>query len=186
MINGDMESEVKLKSATMFTTTHHNACKLVDNCKFYPQVLVATSRCIGAGLDSSAFYSVICIGFSTSILDMIQEMGRCGRNCINNGSNPSDGFYLFISLQDFVYHNERLYNPTNNNSWKHNGRVIDYDAQIQLQRNNLIKVLVFVYLNNNCWHMILERESGSPLEPPSSEHRQCRRACPSCLGVLLV
>ena len=184
MINGDMESEVKLKSATMFTTHINNPRELVDGCKFYPRVLIATSSCIGAGLDSSYVYSVIRIGFPTSLLDMIQEMGRCGRNRSNDGTDPSDNFYLFLSLQDFVYLNERLYNPTDNNTRQHNGRVIDYGSQIQLQRKNLIKVLSFVYLNNNCWHMTLEQNSGSPLEPPSSQHRQCGRACPTCLAKL--
>ena len=184
MINGDMESEVKLKSATIFTSHINNARELVDNFKFYPRVLIATSSCIGAGLDSRSVYCVIRIGFPTSILDMIQEMGRCGRTRSNDGSNPSDDLYLFISLNDFVYLNERLYNSTDNNNRNHNGRVIDYDAQIQLQRKNLLNVLSFVYLNNNCWHMILERESGSPLEPPSAHPRKCTRACPACLSML--
>ena len=182
MINGDMESEVKLKSATMFTTHINNPRGLVDDSKFYPRVLIATSSSIGAGLDSRDVYSVIRIGFPTSVLDMIQEMGRCGRNRSNDGTDPSDNFYLFISLQDFVYLNERLYNPTDKNIQQHNGRVIDYATQIILQRKNLIEVLAFVYLNNNCWYMNLEATSGSPLEPPSSQHRRCGKACPVCVA----
>ena len=106
MINGEMESEVKLISATTFTDEATNPRSIIDNNEFYPRVLIATSSCIGAGLDSSSVFSVIRVRFPTSILDMIQEMGRCGRNRNNDGTEPSDDFFLFLSLQDFVYLNE--------------------------------------------------------------------------------
>ena len=181
MINGDMESEVKLQSATTFTHDSNETSDLIKNNKFYPRVLIATSSCIGAGLDSSSVFSVIRIGFPTSILDMIQEMGRCGRNRSNDGTDPTDEFYLFLSLQDFVYLNERLYVENENDIKTHNGRVINYEDQINLQRKNLIKILSFVYLNTSCWHMVLERESGCPLQPPALQEDPCKSACPCCL-----
>ena len=182
MINGDMESEVKLISATTFTSEATNPRETLDENKYYPRVLIATSSCIGAGLDSSSVYSVIRIGYPTSILDLIQEMGRCGRNRINDGTNPSDEFYLFVSLRDFIYLNERLYDNNDQESRSFNARVIDYETQRQLQRKNLLKVIHFIYLNNTCWHEILENESGTPLEPPSSVRTSCDRACPYCLN----
>ena len=108
MINGDMDSEVKLVSATTFTSETNNPRDKIDKNEFYPRVLIATSSCIGAGLDSSLVYSVVRIGFPTSILDLIQEMGRCGRSRCNDGANPTDDFFLFLSLSDFMYLNERL------------------------------------------------------------------------------
>ena len=40
---------------------------------------------------------------------MIKKMGRCGRTRNDDGTNPTDIFFLFLSLQDFIYLNERLY-----------------------------------------------------------------------------
>ena len=145
MINGDMESEVKLMSATTFTSNPSNPCENIDTDIFYPRVLIATSSCIGAGLDSSSVYSVVRIGFPTSLLDLIQEMGRCGRNRINDGTNPTDNYYLFLSLRDFIYLNERLYESNDDESINNNARVINYEVQRQLQRNNLLKVLHVIY-----------------------------------------
>ena len=109
MRNGDMESEVKLVSATTFTADIPNPRDLIDNNKFPPRVLIETSSCIRSGLHSSSVFSVIRVGFPKSILDMIQEMGRCGRTRNDDGTNPTDIFFLFLSLQDFIYLNERLY-----------------------------------------------------------------------------
>ena len=184
MINGDMESEVKLMSATTFTSNPSNPRENIDKDVFYPRVLIATSSCIGAGLDSSSVYSVVRIGFPTSLLDLIQEMGRCGRNRINDGTNPTDNYYLFLSLRDFIYLNERLYESNDDESINNNARVINYEAQRQLQRNNLLKVLHVIYLNRTCWHQLLENESGSPLEPPSSQPTSCKGACPFCLSMI--
>jgi len=181
MITGEMESEVKLISATTFTTEQSDPRSIIDNNEFYPRILIATSSCIGAGLDSSSVFSVIRVGFPTSILDMIQEMGRCGRNRNNDGTNPSDDFILFLSLQDFVYLNERLYDDSDSDDGSGSSRVIDYESQIQLQERNLLKVASFVYLKSTCWHSTLEEESGSPLEPPVANRPHCMKSCPACL-----
>ena len=181
MINGDMESEVKLVSSTTFTSVIENPREKIDKNEFYPRVLIATSSCIGAGLDSSFVYSVVRIGFPTSILDLIQEMGRCGRSRLNDGANPSDDFYLFLSLTDFIYLNERLYQDADDDTRNKSTRIMDYDTQLQLQRNKLLEVLRLIYLSNTCWHISLEKQSGSPLEPPSSQVISCKGACPNCL-----
>lgn len=96
--NGGMESEVKLLSATALAAGTPNPHVLIQNNEFYPRVLIAMSSCIGAGLDSSLVCSAARGGFPASILDMIQEMGRCGRSRNNDGSNPTDDFFLFLSL----------------------------------------------------------------------------------------
>jgi len=63
----------------MFTKIVDNAEELVNSNSFYPRILMATAESIGAGLDSVDVYSVVRVEFSTSILEMVQEMGRCDR-----------------------------------------------------------------------------------------------------------
>ena len=183
-MNGGMESEVKLMSATRFTSNATNPHESINNNAFYPRALIATSSFIGAGLESSSVHSVIRIGCPTSVLDLIQEMGRCGRNRVNDGTNPTDNFYLFLSLRDFTCLNERLHNSNNDESRNDNSRVIEFEEQRQLQRNNLLEVTNIICLNNTCWHQLLENESGSPLQPPSSMTNSCKVACPFCLGIM--
>ena len=47
---------------------------------------------------------------SSSIIDMVQEMGRCGQS--SGRSRPEvlleDNFNVFFSLEDYVYLNQRL------------------------------------------------------------------------------
>ena len=92
IIQGDMKAEVKLVSAQMFTKTVDNAEELVN-----PRILMATAGSIDAGFDLVDVYSVVRVGFSTSILDMVQEMGRCGRGRWNDNNLVTDDFHLLLS-----------------------------------------------------------------------------------------
>ena len=74
----------------------------------YPRILVATAICIGNGLDLDDFYCVVYIGFSTSIINCVQEMGRRGRRNANP-VDSKDQFDIFANLQDFVNFNQGLY-----------------------------------------------------------------------------
>ena len=47
--------------------------------------MLGTSGCIGAGLDCDDVHLVCRIGLATSVLNLIQEMGRCERE----GNNAS-------------------------------------------------------------------------------------------------
>ena len=49
------------------------------------------------------------ISLPTSTLDLIQIMGRRVRNLLTDGANPTDDFFLFLSLSDFVHLNESLH-----------------------------------------------------------------------------
>ena len=71
IIQGDMKAEVKFVSAQMFTKTVDNAEELVNNNSFYPSILMATAGSIGTCLDLADVYSVVRVGFSTSILEMV-------------------------------------------------------------------------------------------------------------------
>ena len=115
VIQGDLQPEVKFVSAEQFTRVVDHPQQLIDTNQFYPRILLATDGCIGAGLDSADVYSVCRVGFPTSITNMVQEMGRCGRGRIENNRDGSDtitdNLYLKLTLDDYVYLNQRLYLP---------------------------------------------------------------------------
>ena len=48
------------------------------------------------------------IGFPSSVIDMVQEMGRCGRGRASI-TGFTDDYFLKLSLDGFVYLNQRLY-----------------------------------------------------------------------------
>ena len=109
LIKGDLEPDMKQVNDEKFIEEVHNPDQFIEDNELYPQVLIGTSSCIGTGLDSSSVYSVMRIGFPTSIINMIQEMGRCGCGRSNDGSTPSDLFSLCVRLNDYTYLHERLY-----------------------------------------------------------------------------
>ena len=79
---------------------------------FNPRFLIGTPGCIGAGLDCDQVHLVCRVGMPNSILDFIQEMGRCGRNrgppSLSN-TISSDWYSLSINLKDYVYLIERIF-----------------------------------------------------------------------------
>ena len=111
IIQGDLQPEVKFVSAQQFTQHIVDPQLLLDKNAFYPRILLATAGCIGAGLDSADVYTVIRVGFPSGILDMVQEIGRCGCGRITTSGTHTDNFHLLLSLEDFVYLNQRLYLP---------------------------------------------------------------------------
>ena len=128
------------------------------------------------GLDSSDIYSVCRIGSPSSVIDMVQDMGRCGYGCVSTDGFTDDVF-LKVSLEDFVYFNQRLYLP-----W---GKVAPYvvtilsDSEtINMQRCCLLDLLKMILLNEDCWHKTLEETIGNPLEPPVIDFASCGDACP--------
>lgn len=66
-------------SAERFIQVMSNPEELINSNKLYPGILIATAGSIGAGLDSPDVYLVCQASFPTSIFEMVQEMGRCGR-----------------------------------------------------------------------------------------------------------
>ena len=74
-IHGSMEPEVKFSTAKSFTLSLHRT----STDTVFPRILVATEGCIGAGLDSDSVHLIVHIGFPLSIMDLMQEMVRCGR-----------------------------------------------------------------------------------------------------------
>ena len=76
---------------------------------FSPRILFATVGCIGAGLDCESAHLVLRLSFPSSMLDLVQEMGRCGRG--RNDDNPatSDTFVILINVFDFLCMVKRMH-----------------------------------------------------------------------------
>lgn len=101
LITGNLEPELKLLCTKEFAK-HANEDFVIDEDTLCPRALFATAGCIGAGLDSSNAHSVIRMGFPSSAIDIVQEMGRCGRERTNKESKPSDNFTIVIDLNDYA------------------------------------------------------------------------------------
>ena len=118
---------------------------------------------------------------------MVQEMGRCGRGRIENNRDGSDtitdNLYLKLTLDDYVYLNQRLYLPQPKNGL---GviTILSQEATIDMQRSNLIALLQMIVLKGDCWHNMLEDIIGNPLEPPAIDLTSCGDACPFCSDTL--
>ena len=84
IINGELPSEWKLISSQLFTNKRYNLDEQMANNLFTPRILIATSGCIGAGLDCSDVVLVMRDGFPTSMIDFVQEMRCCGRSTDGN------------------------------------------------------------------------------------------------------
>ena len=182
LIKGDLESDMKRVNAERFTEEVYNPDEILENNDFYPRVLIATSSCIGAGLDSSAVYSVLRIGFPTSLINMIQEMGRCGRGRTNDGSSPTDLFSLCIKLNDYVYLQERLFTHVTEEEITNKSRIINFYEQRNKQANDINEVLRLIFGKPQCWHALLEHHCSNPMEPPTIHPTMCGGACPHCLN----
>ena len=155
----------------------------MDKNEFYPRILLATAGCIGAGLDSLDVYCVSRIGFPSSIIDMVQEMGRCGRGRFSNIGSSVDSMNLCLSLDDYVYLNQRLYLPAPKTP-SHAVCILSRVEVIDLQRANLLELLKMIVLRGDCWHKCIEAFIGNPLEPPSIDLTNCGDACPYCLDLI--
>lgn len=182
VIQGDLQAEVKFISAEQFTKHIDNPQLLLDTNKFYPRILLATAGCIGAGLDSSDVYCVCRVGMPSGLIDMVQEMGRCGRQRIDE-TNGGDNFNMILTMEDYVYLNQRIYLPKP--SLPSNVlRVVSADNEIKIQRSNLLELLQMIVLKGNCWHQAIENFIGNPIEPPANKLTACGNACPFCCDVI--
>ena len=112
LVIGDQETELKIAYTTAFTASTTNVDQVNGNA-FYPRFLLGTPGCIGAGIDSDMVNLVCRLGMSTSILNFIQEMGRCGRkrHDIQHMSMMTiqDSMCISFSMEDYVYLNQRLF-----------------------------------------------------------------------------
>ena len=111
IINVDLKIEVKFGSAECFTYINDNPEELIDSNPFYPRIIIATTGSVGAGLDSPDVYAVYRVGFPNSIFEMAQELGRGGCGRTNDHATVTDNFHLFLTCDNYIYLNTRLYLP---------------------------------------------------------------------------
>ena len=116
-------------------------------------------------------------GFPTSIFEMAQEMGRCGRGRSNNTGTVTDNFYLLLSCDDYIYLNTRLY-KTSIPVPRHIAPILSIVEDRDIQQQNLLHLLKMIVLKGECWHLQLEQILGNPLEPPSENLVPCGVSCP--------
>ncbi len=191
LINGDLEKEWKYVSTQKFTEITADIQSVVNSNTFYGRFLIATSGCIGAGLDSSEVDSVIRDGFPLNTIDFIQEMGRSGRGICNDSQMRRRGHYeLVVNIRSFVYLVERIYNDDGSGTseldddiqlLQHN--LISKEEHQRWQLKELISVLQLMYLVQGCLHVQLEKRSildGVECSA-SSINGPCNDSCPYCL-----
>ena len=100
--------DVKFISTVKFITKEEDPQSLIDNNKFYLCILIATTSCVGNIFDTYNVHHVVHVGFPTSFINSIQEMSWCGCNRLEINETV-DTYSLILSIDDFVYLNERLY-----------------------------------------------------------------------------
>ena len=107
LIAGNIEPELKLSCADTFTSRSEETVNFYET--FSPRMLIATASCAGVGLDSDEVCGAIRVRFPESMLNLTQEMGRCGRNRDNNDGDLTDTFILIISLNNHICMFERIF-----------------------------------------------------------------------------
>ena len=204
IINGKCEPEWKLVATQEFSTVHNNPSSLIRNNKFFPRILVATSGCIGAGLDSPDVYLVVRDGFPSSLLDLIQEMGRCARGSSNETNNNHStenaadnvcgAFDLILYTNSLEYMILRIHSGNEDGNLTTNElnlirSVIEEKELIKWNMTNLLSVLKLTFLETSCWHLQLENISACPDIFQQSANNNlnneatsdsCLQLCPYC------
>ena len=175
-----MQPEVKYISAEIFTRSIENSDNLINRNIFFPRILIVTAGSIGDGLDTMDVHSVVRGGYPTSILEILQEIGRCRRGITNSDDNVTDHFHLLLTCYDFDYLNQCLYLPPDEES-NNNNPTIDRAEEISIQRSNLLILLQMIVLKGQFWHIQLKDMLENPCDP-SHLHVACGNACPSCRG----
>ena len=161
----------KLLYTVAFTKTW-SVDDINNSTKFTPRVLLGTAGCIGAGLDNNDVHLVQRVGMPTSRLNLIQEMGRCGRKTNGEYLGIHNCYHVIYNLKDFVYLNERLHMTTEVNldendlstdvSSERDNEIISIEDERKMQHSNILSTAQLFSLNIGCWHRLLEEECGIP------------------------
>ena len=116
---------------------------------------------------------------------MVQEVGHYGQGRIvrNGDTEHTDTFFLKVTLDDYVYLNQRFYLPHTKIGTSVITIVSKADT-IDMQCSSLIDLLKMVVLKGDCWHKMLEDNIGNLLEPLEIDLASCGDACPFCCDTL--
>ena len=164
--------------------------------------MIGTSGCIGAGIDCDDISLVARLGMPTSLMHLIQEMGRCGRNTSGEYQNILNCYHIIFTLKDFVYLNERLFyeDKCDDEMEETSDAVIqndDKDDIVSLEEHRLMmqkslhRCAQLMTLNIGCWHELLENECGCPQVLMRNEFTYqdiigCNGKCPRCDGSMQI
>jgi hypothetical protein len=130
------EDTIRKKLYTIQFTRRFEANEIEDRTVFTPRVLIGTSGCIGAGVDCNDVHLVARMGMPTSIIHLIQEMGRCGRSTQGEYEMIHNEYHLMFNLKEFVYLNERLFYEDDSNK-----TAAEHELEQQSGENNNVCIL---------------------------------------------
>lgn len=184
LVVGSQESELKSYSTVAFTSKSTPLQLDQPSTNYFPRYLIGTSGCIGAGLDSSEVHSVVRIGCPSSIINLIQELGRCGRNRSLSHEPNQDWCLFLVNLSDYVYMNQRLFIVKENDNQTLNecDTIISKKEERNYQIKNLIEVASLFVLDVGCWHSYLEKYCAEVEELVNIDNNiSCDGNCPNCM-----
>ena len=197
LVIGSEDTVRKQLCTVQFTSSFSNE-EIEDPTVFTPRILIGTSGCIGAGIDCDDISLVARLGMPTSLMHLIQEMGRCGRNASGEYENTLNCYHVIFTLKDFFYLNERLFyeekcdDETEETSdgviqTDDNEDTISIEKHREMMQKSLHRCAQLMTLNIGCWHEHLENECGCPQDIVRNELNDevvigCDGKCPRCDG----
>ena len=192
LVIGSQDTELKYAYTTQFTNTKFNDIKSYSSISLCPRFLIGTPGCIGAGLDCDSVTYVKRIGIPSTIIDFIQEVGRCGRSNDDIGIRTNT-YSMTFTLNDYVYLVERLFKckssiekESDSNASRNlriKNHILTKDEERNMSINNLNEMCALLFLNKGCIHAYLEAVSGrATTNEPNSCYIPCHDSCPYCTG----
>ena len=143
--------------------------------------LIMVPGCIGAGLDWNSIQVVRKIKLPSSIINFIQEMGRCVRQSLVH-HDQFNSFTVVFALNDYVYMMERLFIPTHQD-------ITDTEHIISIENEQSVAIICLnilcqvMFLEYGCWHVCLELHSSNPFMRNAYDNIEpCLSKCPHCDG----
>lgn len=189
LVIGSHDTELKFAYTTHFTNTHFSNNEDYQSDKLSGKILIGTPGCIGAGLDCSDVTVVCRLGLPTSIINFIQEMGRCGRH--NDSIHEFDLFQITFTIEDYVYLIERAYKIDSEKSTsgsvvsENNYGILSPEEERKLTTQNVHELCRMMFLNFGCWHFYLERYSSNTIyHNYYQDYDPCGNNCPYCNGTI--
>ena len=178
LIHGDLYFEIKCLSTIEFTKCHDNPQELIENKKYFPCILIATASCIKNFLDYPDVRTVIHVGFPTSVVDAMQEIGQCRQGNADDESVVNK-YIVLSNLPDFIYLNNRLYEDVDKDVKGAKEKYISYEDNWKQQHKELIEILKTLILTSHCVDKKMKK--GMNLFPPQlSQLKSCSNCCHKC------
>lgn len=113
-----METELKMSYKTASTNIPLDVSVPNTSNTLQPRILIGTTGCIGAGLDCKDVHYILRMSTPSSIVALIQEMGRCGRNVHSAESNHlvENCMDIVFNIKDYIYLYKRCYHMESDDS----------------------------------------------------------------------